>query len=265
MDLSIVIVSWNTKELLKKCLTSIYHNQGDLKLEVLVVDNNSGDQTVDMIKTDFPQVTLIANQVNLGFATGNNQAIKRAKGEYILLLNPDTEIIDSALQKSVNFFKETKGVGILGCQILNPDKTIQPSVRRFPTWFPLFLIFLKLPKLFPHLKAVEHYLATDFNYAQNQIVAQVMGAFMLTKKTILDQIGLLDESFFIWFEEVDLCRRAQQNGYRVYYFKDAQIIHSGGQSFAQAATITNQVRFFKSAWHYLKKHGFTLKSDRNHK
>ncbi len=259
MTLSIIIVTWNTQALLKKCLHSILINQDNLDLEIFVVDNNSSDNTVKMVKQDFSQVNLIANKNNLGFAAANNQAIQKARGEYILLLNPDTEILGQTLQKCLHFFQQTQDCGVLGCQVLNPDKSIQPSVRRFPNWKPLLLILLKIPKLFPNLKILDHYLAKDFNYAKTQNVDQVMGAFFMTKKSIFNQLGELDENFFIWFEEVDFCKRVQQNGYQVYYYADAQIIHHGGQSFTQQTLVANQTRFFNSAWYYLKKHGFNGK------
>lgn len=255
MTISIIIVSWNVKELLKKCLGSIYQNQGDLALEIFVVDNASNDGTPEMVKNEFPKVKLIANNKNLGFARANNQAIKLATGDYVLFLNPDTEIFVGTLQKSVDFINSHSDCGILGAQILNPDKTIQLSVRRLPTLWPIFLMLLKLPKIFPHLKSVEHYLYTDFDYLQEQTVDQVMGAFMFTKKEIIEKVGLFDERFFLWFEEVDFCRRVKQAGYEVYYSPMVQIVHYGGTSFARQSVVTKQSWFFRSALLYFLKHG----------
>lgn len=251
--LSIIIVSWNVKDLLKKCLDSIYQNQGDLELEVFVVDNASTDGTPEMVRNDFPSVSLIENKNNRGFAAANNQAIKLAKGEYILILNPDTEIMGDTLQKSIEFMEQNPKAGILGCQILNSDRTVQPSVRRFPTFWPIFLIFLKLPKIFPNLSAVNHYLFRDFDYLKTQSVDQIMGAFMLVKKEVFRKIGFFDERFFLWFEEVDLCRRAASAGFEIFYYPEAKIIHYGGQSFNQQATVKKQWQFFKSALHYFFK------------
>lgn len=253
MDISIIIVSWNVRDYLKKCLNSIYKNQGNLSLEIIVVDNNSKDQTSKMVIKEFPQVQLITNKKNLGFAKANNQAIKQANGDFILLLNPDTEILPNTLVESVKFMKNHSSAGVMGCQLLNSDKSIQPSVRHFPTIWPIFLMLIKLPKIFPNLKSINHYLNTDFNYDETQTVDQVMGAFMMIKKEIFKKIGLLDERFFVWFEEVDFCRRVWQQKYKVYYFPEAKTIHYGGSSFNQQKTIKKQWRFFRSAFYYFKK------------
>ncbi|MEK7167612.1 MAG: glycosyltransferase family 2 protein [Patescibacteria group bacterium] len=245
MKLSIIIVSWNVKGLLKKCLESIKED-----FEIIVVDNNSKDGTKEMVEKDFPEAKLIKNKKNLGFAKANNQGIQEAKGDCILFLNPDTEILDGTLEKCLK--EMDTGIGILGCKILNPDLTIQPSVRRFPTFLNILLILSKLPKFF-HFKSLDHYLAKDFNYDKSQEVDQVMGAFMMVKKEVLDKVGMFDERFFLWFEEVDFCRRAKRNGFKIYYLAEAEIIHYGGQSFGQEMKLKNQWRFFLSALKYFLK------------
>ncbi|MFA6593998.1 MAG: glycosyltransferase family 2 protein [Candidatus Buchananbacteria bacterium] len=252
-QLSIIIVSYKVKDLLVKCLDSIYKNQGDLTLEIIIVDNASGDGTAETIKEKFPQARLIASNKNLGFAKANNLAIKQATGEQVLLLNPDTEIFSDTLSKSLEVLKRYGDCGVLGVQMFYPDGRPQPSVRRLPTLWPIILMLLKLPKFFPHLKSIDYYLAEDFNYAKEQEAEQVMGAFMLIPRLVLDKIGLLDERFFVWFEEVDFCRRARQAGYKIIYTPAAKIIHYGGKSFGQQKVITNQWRFFKSAVLYFLK------------
>lgn len=256
MTLSIIIVSWNVKDMLRNCLRSIYSETKNISFEVIVVDNCSKDGSMEMIRRDFPRVKVIANKKNAGFAVANNQGIKLSKGDFILLLNPDTIILDKTIKKSVEFMNKNKDCGVMGPKILNPDKTIQPSVRKFPEFWPIFLIFLKLPKIFPNLKSVNNYLAVDFNYKKTKTAAQVMGAFMLIRKEILEQVGLLDENFFIWFEEVDFCKRVWDAGYKVCYNSATEIIHYGGQSFKQQKVAKRQFMFFKSAWRYFKKHGF---------
>ena len=256
MELSIVIVSWNVKKLLQKCLESILKNQGDLKLEIIVVDNASKDGTAGMVKKLFPQVNLIANANNLGFATANNQGIKKSQGEFILVLNPDTEIVEDCLPKMIDFMKQKYKVGVAGCKHLNPDWTLQRSVRRFPGFWPIFFILTKLAKIFPDIPPVYYYLAKDFDYKIAQPVDQVAGSFFLIRKTALEEIGLFDENFFTWFEEVDFCQRAKAAGWQVWYNSEAEIIHHGGQSFNQKMTWEKQRIFFQSAWYYFKKHGF---------
>lgn len=253
-DISIVIVSWNVKELLQKCLASIYKHQGKLKLEIIVIDNASDDGTADMVKVNYPQVDLVTNINNLGFAAANNIGILRSHGEFILFLNPDTEIIKNTLNQMVEFMKQNYQIGIAGCKHLNKDWTLQPSVRRFPTYWSLFFIFTKLYKIFPNIPSVHHYLAKDLNYKIAQPVEQVAGSFLMIRYKTLEEIGPFDERFFLWFEEVDLCKRTHEGGWQVWYNPDAEIIHFGGQSFNQQMTWKNQKIFWKSAWHYLKKH-----------
>lgn len=256
MDLSIIIISWNTKEFLKKCLDSIYKNQENLNLEIIVVDNNSKDETIEMIKQEFKDVKLISNNQNRGFSFANNQAIKIATGYYILLLNPDTEILNGSLTKSIEFFKNHDDCGAMGAKLLWPDKSIQPSVRHFPTFWPIFLMFIKAPKFFKKIKSIDNYLFVDFDYSKTQVVDQIMGAFMMIPKKVIDEIGLLDERFFIWFEEVDLCKRIKLSNRSVFYNPKVEVIHYGGKSFAQEKIVKKQFLFFKSAMSYFLKNGF---------
>jgi len=254
MDLSIIIVSWNVKDLLRKCLESIYRETKNLKFEVFVVDNYSQDKTVEMIKTDFPQINLIANQENVGFASACNQAIREAKGDFVLLLNPDTEILENALKKMVNFMRIHSDAGVASCQILNPDKSLQPSVRRFPTFSSMSLIMLKIHHLFPKLNSIKYYLASDFDYSKAQEVDQVMGAFFLIRYDVIKKVGLLDKNFYIWFEEVDYCQRLKKHGWKIYYMPEAKIIHYFAQSFQQVTGFKKQLIFNRSLIFYFKKH-----------
>ena len=260
MDLSIIIVSWNTKELLKKCLDSIYNNQADLSLEIIVADNNSSDGTAKMVEAHFPKVKLMANDKNLGFAAANNQALIIAHGQYVLFLNPDTEIINDGLKKSVEFMKQNQDCGALGPRLLFADKSLQPSVRRWPTFWPIFLMLIKAPKIFKDLKAIDHYLARDFDYSKLQEVDQIMGAYLMVPRTIFSKVGFFDQRFFIWFEEVDFCLRIKRAGLKVIYNPQIEVIHHGGASFAQEALVKKQWQFFKSALRYFLKNGFFYQS-----
>lgn len=254
IDISIVIVSWKLRELLKKCLESIISARGDLQLEIFVVDNASNDGTVEMVKNDFPSVKLIASDKNLGFAKANNLALKQAAGDYVLLLNPDTEIKSDTLTESIAFMKSHPKCGAMGPKMIFPDGSPQPSVRRFPKPLPIILMLLKLPKILPHLKSIEEYLATNFDYSREQIVDQIMGAYMFMPRQTIEKIGYLDERFFIWFEEVDYCRRLKVAGFEVWYSSDVSIIHVGGKSFARQAAIAKQWLFFMSAFKYFLKY-----------
>jgi O-antigen biosynthesis protein len=254
-ELSIIIVSWNVKDLLRKCLASVEMNKNIIDLEVFVVDNASHDGSAEMVKQEFPWVKLTASKENLGFAKGNNLAIKQATGEYVLLLNPDTEIFSDTLGKSLQFMRSHSDVGAMGCRMIYADGKSQLSIRNFPTLWPVFLMLIKAPKIFSELKAIKKYLAEDFDYNKTQTVDQIMGAYMIIPKIALDKVGLLDERFFNWFEEVDFCKRLWQSGYKVYYFSDTKIIHHGGKSFGQQSIVNNQRVFFSSALKYFLKHG----------
>ena len=254
MDLSIITVNWKVKDLLEKCLRSVYEQTKDISFEVFVVDNDSGDGSVEMVREKFPQVSLTASNDNLGFAKGNNVAAKDAKGRYILLLNPDTEILDNAIGKMVKFMDNHPGCGIAGFKLLNPDLTLQPSVRHFPTFLSQALILLKLHHLFPHSAPMRHYLAEDFDYTKTQPADQVMGAFFMIRKKVIEKIGLLDEKFWIWFEEVDYCKRTKEAGFKILYTPEAKIIHYYGQSFKQVYNVKKQKDFNKSLTYYFKKH-----------
>lgn len=265
MLLSIIIVNWNTKELLRKCIQSIMSNAPSFNYEIIVIDNASSDGSADMLKYElakdqyldrFDSVTnahVIINEQNLGFAKANNQGIKRAKGEYILLLNPDTEIQHNCLQRTVNFMAQHQDIGILGCKLLNPDKTIQSSVRRFPTLSSQALILLKLHNLFPNQATLKKYYMSDFDYEKSQEVDQVMGAYFLINKKVIDKIGELDEKYWIWFEEVDYCKQAKKAGFKTYYYEDAETIHQKAQSFNQVLGIKKQVYLNNSLLHYFNK------------
>lgn len=254
MDVSIIIVSWRVRNFLKRCLETIYHETQGVSFEVFVVDNNSPDGTVEMVRTDFPRVQLIANNSNVGFSRANNQAIKKAHGRFVLLLNPDTEIKDNAIGEMVTFMSSSAEVGISGCQMLNADESIQPSVRHFPTFCAMAMLMLKLHHVFPRARAMRHYLASDFDYTRQQPVDQVMGAFLMIRSEVIKRIGLLDEHFYIWFEEVDFCERAKEAGFVVMYVPQAQVMHHFGQSFKQLVSIRKQRIFNQSLEYYFKKH-----------
>jgi len=254
MDLSVVIVNWKVKDLLRKCLASIYQGTAGLEFEVIVADNDSRDGSVEMVAKEFPKAEIIASNRNLGFAKANNEAIARSRGEFVLLLNPDTEAPPGALDKIVGFMRRNPHVAIFGPKILNPDGSLQPSVRRFPTPASQMLIALKLHHLFPRLPALRRYLAADFDYSRASRCDQVMGAAFCVRRKLIEEIGLLDAGFFIWFEEVDYCRRAADRGFQVWYAPEVEIVHHGGESFGQVFGPNKQKMFNASARRYFLKH-----------
>ncbi|MFH0819217.1 MAG: glycosyltransferase family 2 protein [Patescibacteria group bacterium] len=257
MDLSIVIVSWNAKKYLFKCLKSIFvfTNLKNFKFEVLVVDNASNDGSLNMIEKDFPQVKVINNKKNLGFAKANNQALKKVQGKYILFLNDDTEIFGNIFFILLNEFKmlnrHDNKIGILACKLLNSDGSLQLSVRRDPNLINQLIIISKLHHLWPSL--LKNYEQHSFNYSKEQMVEQVMGAFMLTTRSVLEHVGNFDENFFIWFEEVDLQIRMRQAGYKIYYTPLVSCHHVKAVSFSQILTFEKQMMFMRSMRYFFKK------------
>jgi hypothetical protein len=255
MKLSIIIVSWQVKDLLENCLRSIYAKLVDLNFEVIVVDNNSTDGTVEMVRSNFPQTKILASRNNLGFARANNLGLKNSSGDFVLFLNPDTEFFDSSLTRAINFIAHDKKIGILGARLLNADLTLQPSVRRFPALFDHLIMMFKLH----HLFLLKRYLALDFNYDKTQNVEQVMGALFLVSRQCLNKIGFWDEKYYLWFEEVDFCQRAIGAGFKVVYFAQTEIIHYGGRSFNQEKfNLKKQWIFSLSRLNYIKKHQSVL-------
>ncbi len=223
IDLSIIIVSWNTKALLKDCLSSVFKQKG-INFEVWIVDNGSTDGSVEFIKErqkKEKRIFLIENNANLGFAKANNQAFrqirqahcKQAQGEYILLLNSDTKIVDNALEKLVTFARSDERIGLVGPRLLNLDGTPQPSVA------PFFTLF----KVFVWLFTGDRFLYSSPNKAT--MVDWLMGAALMAKRQMIEEIGGLDEDFFMYVEEVDWCHRAKKAGWSVWFYPSAQITH----------------------------------------
>lgn len=257
MILSIIIVSWNVKPLLERCLSSIFRNNKDLDYEILVIDNASKDSSQEYLKAVVKKnhnLKIILNKNNPGFAKANNQGIAHAKGEFILFLNPDTEVYGGTLQKSINFMQKKQDCGILGCQLVGVDDIIQPSVRKFPTVASQVMIFLKLHYLFPNADVLKNYFQYDFDYYKSSKVDQVMGAFLMARRKVIQEIGTLDENFFLWFEEVDFCKRAKDAGWEVVYNSEPRTLHHGSQSFGQVLSLRKQRIYNRSAVYYFKKH-----------
>ncbi len=249
MKLSIVIISWNIKTLLAGCLKSIFDHVPGFEHEVWVVDNASSDGSVNMVRQHFPQVQLIANEENIGFAPANNQAIRRCHGRFILLLNPDTEVLPGALEALVQFMEAHPDAGAAGSLLLNPDGSLQPSC------FPRPTLSRELWRLF-HLDRVRpygQYHMPTWDQEQPREVDVIQGASLLLRREALDQTGLLDEGYFIYTEEVDLCYRLQQAGWRLYWTPRSKVIHFGGQSTKQVAA-EMFLQLYKSKIQFFRKH-----------
>lgn len=233
MDVSIVIVNWNTRDILKDCLNSVYEQSQDIKFEVIVIDNNSGDGSAEMVKEEFPQVILIQNKENKGFATANNQGVKVSSGRYILLLNSDTIILDNAIAKVVSFSDDHPDAVVVGCRVLNLDGSIQHTCSMFPSLANKLLFLTFLYRLFPNSRFFGRERMTWWCRDTVMEVDVVTGCFMLVRHDAIRQVGLMDEQFFMYAEEVDWCYRFRQAGWKNLFTPEGEIIHLGGASAAK--------------------------------
>jgi GT2 family glycosyltransferase len=231
--LSLCIVNWNTRDFLRECLHSIEATRGDLEIEVIAVDNASTDGSAEMLRADFPFVRLVANDTNTGYAHANNQALSLATGPLKMLLNTDIIIHAEALQTLVAFMDAHPEAGAVAPRLLNPDGSVQFSCRSFPDPDIVLYEALGLSRLFPRSRRFGKYRMTWWDYNEARAVCQPMASALLLRATALDEIGLMDEAFPIFFNDVDLCRRLWDAGHEVWFTPDAEMTHFGGASTRQ--------------------------------
>jgi len=283
LKLSIIIVSWNVQALLQKCLESIERFKGDLDLEVIIVDNNSSDDTQNNLNKMLAYFRgrenmqngfqVIFNDENVGFARGNNIALRQARGDYILFLNPDTEIIGNALQTMISYM-ENNDCAVVGPKLLNPDGSIQNSVRKFPTLTSQILVLTKLHNFIPQVEPLKAYFQLDFDYNKTQEVDQLMGAALMVSREIIDninkskqktrlvfflgreiiQVDFFDSKYKRIFEEVDLQYRVKKSGYKIVYLPSVEIIHHKGASFTKTRIFRKQLDFNQGMRRWFLKH-----------
>lgn len=253
VDLSIVIVSWNVKDLLRRCLASIAQTSASLACEVFVVDNASEDGSPQMVASEFPHTILIANTANLGFTRGNNQALRRAQGRYALLLNPDAELTAGALQTMTGYLDAEPHSGVVGPQLVFPDGRIQSSRRRFPSAQTLFVESTILQRRLAQSTMLQNYYVKDRPDDATQDVDWLVGACLMVRRAAIEQVGLLDERFFMYSEEMDWCLRLKRAGWRVVYLPAARVIHHEAGSSEQVKA-AQQIYFHSSKVAYAAKH-----------
>jgi GT2 family glycosyltransferase len=259
MDLSIIIVSWNVREKLKENLQALYKSRADFEFEVFVVDNNSEDKTCRMLREEFPQVNLIENYANLGFARANNQVLKNLDTDFVLLLNPDMKVREDTLSKMYKWTRENRRAAIAGCHLFDKAGNTVKHVRRFPRLFDQLMIVLKMPHLFPGL--MDKYIRKDFDYGRESSVDSVRGGFMMLNMPLLrnlhqfrnSTLPYFDERYFLWYEEVDLCRQVKKGGGEVWYTPVAECVDMVGQSFKQLKRSRSQGYLRASMLKYFKK------------
>ena len=230
LDLSVVIVSFNTREILRQCLTTLYNSLTGIPSEVLVVDNASTDGSAEMVLREFPATHLTRFDINLGFAGANNAALRRVSGKYVVLLNSDAFLEPDSLRLALVHMEENPSAGLGGGRLVSPDGDWQPSARMFPSPLNDFLTLSGLAARFPKSRFFGRFdrtWADPFNAAE---VDWVPGAFSIIRLSVLNQVGYFDERFFLYYEEVDLCRRMKAAGATIHYWPDIVVVHLGGES-----------------------------------
>lgn len=231
IDLSIVIVNYKTPELTLNAIHSVYRSDTAYQYEVFLIDNNSKDETVSRVRSDFPEVIVMENNDNVGFAKANNQAIRITEGRYVLLLNSDTLIQPDTLETMLRFMDEHQEVGASGCKVVLPDGSLDKACRRgFPTPSASFYYAFGFSKLFPNIPRFNQYQLGYLDPDDSYPVDCLVGAFMLVRRKAIDQVGGLDEDFFMYGEDIDWCYRIKQAGWDIYYYPKTHIIHYKGAS-----------------------------------
>lgn len=253
MKLSVIIVSWNVRDDVLACLESLYKNPPSRASEIIVVDNASTDGTVDAVKRDFPEVVTVTNSENRGFAAANNQAIRIAKGRYLLLLNPDTIVHSQSLDNLVKVLDESPTSGACGPRITDTDGKTCPSIGYVPT-FRSVLYRKTIFKSLGVFQAHYHKLTIDnFDYDIEADVEQLSGAVIMVRRSLMNEIGLMDESFFLYYEDVDLFLRIRKAGWKITYVPESVITHIGGKSSAQVSA-KKRIMVYSSLLTYFRKH-----------
>ena len=254
MKLSVVIVNYNVEYFLEQCLYSVRRAMQGIEGEVFVVDNNSVDGSLKMLAQKFPEVKVIANKENVGFSRANNQAIRVSTGEYVLLLNPDTVVEDDTFSKCLAFMDSHPEAGGLGVKMVDGKGQFLPESKRgLPTAKTAFYKMFGLAKLFPHSKRFARYYMGHLSNDETNEVEILAGAFMLMRKETLDKVGLLDETFFMYGEDIDLSYRITQGGYKNYYFPETRIIHYKGES-TKKTSVNYVFVFYRAMEIFAKKH-----------
>ena len=227
IDLSIIIVNYNKQDLLEKCIDSIY-KETKISFEIIIIDNGGNHKKLDLLSSLYANVVIKKNKINRGFSSGCNQGALIAKGKHFLFLNPDTIILDGAIDKTYSFITSSSKHAVVGCKLLNFDGTYQPSCRSFPSMFNHLIESLILYKIFPKNKIIGKYYMTHMNIDDINEVDVVMGAFMMMKKDIFVTLNGFDEQFFMYSEETDFCFRAKKAKYKIFYFPKAYVMHEWG-------------------------------------
>lgn len=253
MQLSVVILNYNVRHFLEQCVLSVQKATQNFNAEIIVVDNNSPDDSCQMMKERFPEVILIENKENAGFPKGNNIGVKIASGKYICILNPDTVVAEDTFEKVLAFAKKQENLGIIGCKLIDGTGNFLPESKRgIPTPFVAFTKIFSLYKLFPNIKSFGKYYASHLNENQTGKVEILVGAFMMMKKETYDEVGGFDEDCFMYSDDIDLSYMVLKTGKQNYYFHETTVIHYKGESTIKDGTYMK--RFQEAMNFFYKKH-----------
>ena len=236
-DLSVVIVSFNTRDMLRECLRSVYRATGSLRVQVIIVDNASIDGSPAMVADEFPDALVLRSEVNLGFGRANNLGFQSVRGRYAVLLNSDAFLTPGSLELSVAHIEANPQVVIGGGRLVGSDGSLQPSARMFPTVLNDLIVLSGLAARFPHSRFFGRFDRTWADEEEAAEVDWVPGAYSIIRREVLAEVGYFDPRFFLYYEEVDLCRRVKQRGYKVWYWPDVRIVHIGGESSRQVPSL----------------------------
>ncbi|MBI5357118.1 glycosyltransferase family 2 protein [Candidatus Collierbacteria bacterium] len=264
MKLSVIILNYNTSGLLKTCLSAVLESNGfeGRDMEVIVVDNNSSDGSAEMVRKEFPEVKLIRNKKNLGFSAGNNVGIRKAKGGYVLLLNSDTLVEPDVLITVLKVMENDRSIGAATCLLQTSDGKIDPASHRgFPTPWNALSYFLGLEKLFPKTRLFGGYHQGWKNLKVPHEVDCISAAFMMVPAEVINQIGLLDERFFMYGEDIDWCLRIKEAGFKIFFYPGVKTLHlkkQSGREQSRDGDLRRQTQklFMDSMWQFYKKHYF---------
>ncbi len=259
MKLSVIIVSWNAKSYLLQCLESVFRQAPSDRLEVIVVDNASTDGSPEAVRRGYPEVKLICNASNDGFAKANNIGIAASSGDYLFFINSDVVVDDGCFEKLIQYMDAHADVGLLGPRIRNADGTLQRTFMGFPSLWNTLCRALALDSLFPHSRMFGSYFLTYWNGTDTRAVDVINGCFWMVRRSALSAVGLLDERFFMYGEDVDWCRRFASRDWKVVFFAGAEALHYGGASSANAP-IRFDIEMQRANYQYWRKHHLRIQA-----
>jgi N-acetylglucosaminyl-diphospho-decaprenol L-rhamnosyltransferase len=258
-DISVIIVNYNARDYLRMCLDTLIENPAwPERLEVIVVDNASRDNSREMVRNHFGGFHFIANDSNIGFAAANNQGIRQSHGRYIVLLNPDTRVPSDALLQLVNFMDAHPDAAVCGPQLLNPDGSIQLSCRRFPTLTAVLIRGTFLNRFLGQSRTMREYLMLDWDHQDTRTVDWVLGACFVMRREAIEKVGLLDDGFFVYYEDIDWCYRAWRLGWRVYYYPIVSVWHYYQRASSKGIFSRVSLYHLESIFRLFRKHGVRL-------